>query len=502
MRGCAETSCVGDVRPPIWIPFYEDLQRSLSLSLVVGVRGPRMADGSATTFNGRDVSAANLARIKSSYNENGVVCIQMLSADKYNALVLEQWRNVILKQKWTDEYRITVHGQDGCVLDVDTPEDQKEFVRSVVGPLPPPVRKKMEAGWPLHRGFGACCDPAVFHLEGVWSIRRDPDLYKIASHICDETRLWADVNRSIQKLPGQGDNEFLHFDFNPFASARQQESDDATPKGLCGKACYTPSRFVYVPATHSREFLEDFASKYEQYYPNVKPNDKKFGLSQDKPNTLDLVARKRCMPIPSGSLIIWHPRLLHGQMKTPIGDPVEYSNYVGFSPAGSRSRYQDVCGVDELQDRLRSYREGTAPILWPSFDKNQFYPKKYANFPHLMQAYIKKLPTAHPMLATRISPKGVTVTFLQPLPLVNYQPPPLTSLGVFMFVGLCVCACVYVCLCVHVWTRNRGTACVSVCVVQHVRVRVCVFVYVCARARTCMCENHKTAGETKRQSCG
>jgi len=101
-----------------------------------------MADGSATTFNGRDVSAANLARIKSSYNENGVVCIQMLSADKYNALVLEQWRNVILKQKWTDEYRITVHGQDGCVLDVDTPEDQKEFVRSVVGPLPPPVRKK------------------------------------------------------------------------------------------------------------------------------------------------------------------------------------------------------------------------------------------------------------------------------------------------------------------------------------------------------------------------
>ena len=336
----------------------------------------------------------------------------------------------------------------------------------------------------------------------MWSIRRDPDLYKIASHICDETRLWADVNRSIQKLPGQGDNEFLHFDFNPFASARQQESDDATPKGLCGKACYTPSRFVYVPATHSREFLEDFASKYEQYYPNVKPNDKKFGLSQDKPNTLDLVARKRCMPIPSGSLIIWHPRLLHGQMKTPIGDPVEYSNYVGFSPAGSRSRYQDVCGVDELQDRLRSYREGTAPILWPSFDKNQFYPKKYANFPHLMQAYIKKLPTAHPMLATRISPKGVTVTFLQPLPLVNYQPPPLTSLGVFMFVGLCVCACVYVCLCVHVWTRNRGTACVSVCVVQHVRVRVCVFVYVCARARTCMCENHKTAGETKRQSCG
>jgi len=75
----------------------------------------------------------------------------------------------------------------------------------------------METGWPLHRGFGACCDPAVFNLEGVWSIRQDPDLYKIASTIADEANLWVDVNRSIHKLPGQGDNEFLHYDFNPFA---------------------------------------------------------------------------------------------------------------------------------------------------------------------------------------------------------------------------------------------------------------------------------------------
>jgi len=63
-------------------------------------------------FNGRDVSATNLARIKSSYrgNGNGVVCIQFLSksADKCNDLVLEQWHHVLLKQEWTvdSEYRI------------------------------------------------------------------------------------------------------------------------------------------------------------------------------------------------------------------------------------------------------------------------------------------------------------------------------------------------------------------------------------------------------------
>ena len=60
--------------------------------------------------------------------------------------MLEQWRNVIVKKKWTHEYRITMHGGEGCVLDVDAPEDQKEFVNSVVGPLTAPVRKKMEGG--------------------------------------------------------------------------------------------------------------------------------------------------------------------------------------------------------------------------------------------------------------------------------------------------------------------------------------------------------------------
>ena len=104
----------------------------------------------------------------------------------------------------------------GAVTTYVVPADQADFLSAVIGPLPAQRRKKFEAGWPLHRGFGACCDPVVFHLDGVWEVRQDPDLYKIASHLSGETRLWVDINRSIQKLPGQGDNEFLHFDFNPF----------------------------------------------------------------------------------------------------------------------------------------------------------------------------------------------------------------------------------------------------------------------------------------------
>ena len=46
-----------------------------------------------------------------------------------------------------------------------------------------------------------------------------------------------------------------------------------------------------------------------------------------------------------------------------------------------------------------------------------------------MNAYIEKLPPKHPMLASRVSASGTTVTYLKPLAQRNYLPPPLTQLG-------------------------------------------------------------------------
>ena len=46
-----------------------------------------------------------------------------------------------------------------------------------------------------------------------------------------------------------------------------------------------------------------------------------------------------------------------------------------------------------------------------------------------MNAYIEKLPPKHPMLASRVSASGTTVTYLKPLAQPNYLPPPLTKLG-------------------------------------------------------------------------
>ena len=46
-----------------------------------------------------------------------------------------------------------------------------------------------------------------------------------------------------------------------------------------------------------------------------------------------------------------------------------------------------------------------------------------------MKAYIKKLPPKHPMLASRVTASGATVTYLKPLAQPHYRPPPLTKLG-------------------------------------------------------------------------
>ena len=78
-------------------------------------------------------------------------------------------------------------------------------------------------------------------------------------------------------------------------------------------------------------------------------------------------------------LVCRHPGLLHGQVKTPLDEPIEYGCYLGYIPAVSREEYSKVCGMDELADRKESYQQGRAPKLWPSLDEIQYYPKRYAN---------------------------------------------------------------------------------------------------------------------------
>ena len=136
--------------------------------------------------------------------------------------------------------------QAGRDLDVNSPADRASFLNAVKGPLNRSKIEEFKRGWCLHRGFGACCDPAVFHLSGVWRLREDPTIHRIAvrqphyepcnpsapscraaalrllsrsssyrapqymssalqAALTGSSHLWVDLNRSIQKLPGEGE---------------------------------------------------------------------------------------------------------------------------------------------------------------------------------------------------------------------------------------------------------------------------------------------------------
>ena len=172
-------------------------------------RGPACLMADSRIFNGRDVSPANLELIRREYACKGLVVLKILDQATCDNLVIEQWRELILRQNWKEEHMIKVRGDDGRVLDVNEPGDRQEFLRAVTSPLTAAVLKRYNAGWCMHSGFGAACDNVVFHLKGVWDIRQDEDIYKIASTITGETRLWVDENRSINKLPEKGDLEVL-----------------------------------------------------------------------------------------------------------------------------------------------------------------------------------------------------------------------------------------------------------------------------------------------------
>ena len=147
--------------------------------------------------------------------------------------------------------------------------------------------------------------------------------------------------------------------------------------------------------------------------------------------------------------MFWNAQMLHGQTKTPSNESIEFGFYLGFFPAGSRPGYADALTAlkrleqkggaskgpaTEIDDRLRSFTNGHAPKLWPSFDRIHFYPFRYQNYPNLVQNVIDKMPPDHPSISTRTSTAtGAVYPHILPWRPDRYYspyvPPSLTSLG-------------------------------------------------------------------------
>jgi hypothetical protein len=353
------------------------------------------------------------------YKSDGFVILRdVMSMEHRTRFVKEYVKEVLEKQPWNIAHPFEVFDPiTKQKLDVEA--DTERYLQSLFrGHLSSNTLKAWAEAGPFHRGFGACCDPKVFHQPEVWELRQNPTLYNAASRILGDKALWVDINRTTFKLPGEGEDEWLHWD-EPFL-----KKDWEAPTSLSGKVAVTDTVFYAVPGTHTREAHDAIVAEYAQHYPHASAQDPKFKLSPEKPDPLDLFGRCRAIFVPAGACIFWSGKLLHGVAKLKRTAPIQMSIYLGFMPAVDRPEYKAIAGISELEDRCQSFYKGCAPTLWPSLDRIHYYPERFRNFHNCLVPYVRKTNPGWPGLTTRTLKNDLTRTVWHFVPVLdpNYVP--------------------------------------------------------------------------------
>lgn len=373
-------------------------------------------------FEGKTTDPAKVAE---AFRRDGFAVVRVLTESQCLEQVERQVRNIWLKQPWKRHLRVFCH-ESGRELDIDV--DRERYLKELMRPnLSDKELEHLKRVAPFHRGFGACSDPNSVHSQELWDLRQDPNIYNIARCILGRDDLWVDVNRSIQKLPTMGEDEFLHHDI-PYLHMAWSE-----PDAIGGKCMFTDGEFICVPGTNTQEEHARIVQEYKPLYPNTKATNAKFALDKQKPDPRNLLGRRVAVQVPAGCWVLWSKWTMHGVRPNDRNASIQFGAYLGFMAANDRPVYKKRARISELEDRIRSFRNGQAPVLWPSLDRIYYYPKRYTNFLRFLQPYIDKTRPDWPGLTTRKiksgARKGETVPDLVPVVDPDYQPARLTWLG-------------------------------------------------------------------------
>ena len=353
----------------------------------------------------------------------GFAVVRVLDAEQCKEAIKDQIENILLKQPWIQKL-VVKDRATGEVLDIHVDTDR--YIAELTTPgIPKEALKHYEEVWPMHIGFGACCDPNAFHLRTMWNVRQDEDLCRLMQSIFGRLMVHVDINRGIQKLPLRGEDEFLHWD----KAVLDPDTDDNPFPEVCGKVMFTDGSFVCVPGTHTQVFMEEFRAKYAALYPRAKPTDAKFGLDPEKPDPMHLRSQRESIAIPAGCAIFWSPFLLHGTEKSPRSAGIAFGMYLGYLLDIDRPAYDG----DERQDRIDSFMEGRAPRMWPSLDRVHYFPWRFFNFPQHIKKYVEKTEEGYEgrdVHTIKSGPKkGTQFPLLRPVLDPDYTPAALTETG-------------------------------------------------------------------------
>lgn len=345
---------------------------------------------------------AALAAMQTFYQTHGVVCISLERKIDVREVVGEMLESLMGDLPYSDEYMLSLRSASGRELHIKNRDDREDMITELLrSPISPVNLKRLELAVPPHREFGAPCTAQSFH--GAWAnrLRQDPDIYEVVVALLGSTDINCDLNRSILLIPGQGQHKMLHWDCDPRAQTSDADSH------IQGKVLFTPSKFVCVPGTHTKKFLDEFYPLYDPLYPKRPAGQAMYGLDPAR-DPLGLFEQERAFTVPARSLVLWNTKLLHGHPKLRRDEGISFGCYLGFHPEISAA---------ERAVRQALHREGAVPQKWPSGAAISFFPRKYYNFPKVFESMvIKKLSeqAREQLLATRVTTKGDIVKSVRP----------------------------------------------------------------------------------------
>lgn len=371
------------------------------------------------------------------FKTHGMAVIQLITEEEGDDLIIEQWSNIIDLQPYEESSKLR---------HVDPIRRRAEFLAfAKKANLSESELNARKDAWPMHVGFGACCDRASFHSQRIWDVRQSVGASTFARMALGRDDIWVDINRSIQKLQGEGENEFLHWDFDAFDPA--YAAPGSQPRAVCGRVGYNAFSTILAPRSHTPEFFAEFQRQYAHIYPhlsNSKERNLKVGLQIEKPDPMNLFGNAASrtpsdwavtVHVQPGCWLVWDERMLHGVVPNPRNGPTQYGMYLGYFPAGSRPLYEERTGVQEIVDRMDSYVNTRAPALWPSMDRVHYMPARFQNFPQPVWARMHRMPLHNSITWREVDSGNVLPSLSEPNAHVDFTPADLTDNGLLLLCG-------------------------------------------------------------------
>ena len=361
-------------------------------------------------------------KMKTFYEENGILCINLENKIDKRKAVREFVTSLFREMPYRDEFMLNFKLANGKEVHINNDEDIDDIVDVLLEKRINAMNlTRLKKCLPPHATFGAPCTPPSFHMKIENEIRQDPQLYWAVAFLLNNEWINCDFNRAIFRVPTVTKGEdFLHFDLDPRQIRSSVDSE------LQGKVCITACKFICVPGSNTDEFLKRFVEVYDPLYPGRKLGQAKYGLDPDR-DPWGLFDKQRAYTVPAGHAVFWSSKILHGHPSFDCKTPISIGFYLGFHPE---------VFAEERAIRRELFSTGGIPEKWPSGDRIRFFPKKFENFTKVLQSTVidKLTPDAHEALATtRTTQSGKVVPDMKPWGWKGtFEPFPFTPLGEYI----------------------------------------------------------------------